>query len=82
MDGGTATVLAATITVVGGLLGIYLQKFRTENQKDHAAVMIELKWLRRIIERVEVKHDQHLSDFHLGERVDRTQTEGAKRHSS
>lgn len=78
MDGGTATVLAATITVVGGILGILLQKFRSENHEDHAAVMIELKWLRRIIERVEIKHDQHLSDFHSGERVDRSKNESFK----
>lgn len=67
MDSGTATVLAAIVTVVGGLLAIMVQSFRSENQKDHAEVITELRWLRRIVERVETKYDNHVIDYHGGE---------------
>lgn len=67
MEMGDATVVAATITTVGVLLGSLLQRFRAENRKDHAEVISELRWLRKIVERVETKHDKHIEQFHEGE---------------
>lgn len=58
-------VLAASVTAVGALLGTALSRFRRENRSDHAEVIRELRWLRRIVERVETKHDRHIDDFHL-----------------
>lgn len=78
---GNATIIAATITAVGTLLGVLLQRFRRENRKDHAEVINELRWLRRIVERVETKHDQHIDKFHQGEpsgRFERASQAGAK----
>ena len=66
MDIGTATVLAASVTAVGALLGNALHRFRRENRNDHAEVIHELRWLRRIVERVEQKHDNHVDAYHLG----------------
>lgn len=67
MEMGDATVVAATISTVGILLAGLLQRFRNENRKDHAEVISELRWLRKIIERVESKHDQHIEQFHEGD---------------
>lgn len=67
MDIGTATVVAATVSSAGGVLAILFQAMRRENREDHAEVITEIRWLRRIIERVEIKHDNHVVDFHQGE---------------
>ncbi len=67
MDIGTATVVAAMVSSVGGLLAFLLQSFRRENREDHADVISEIRWLRRVVERVEVKQDNHVVDFHQGE---------------
>lgn len=67
MDMGTATVVAALVSSVGGSLAFLLQSFRRENRKDHADVITEIRWLRRVVERVEVKQDNHVVDFHQGE---------------
>lgn len=68
MDAGLATVVAAAITGVGSVLVVLVQKFRSENRKDHAEVISELRWLRRIVERVETKYDKHVEEFHVGEK--------------
>lgn len=79
MDAGTATVVAAIVSMVGGLLAIMMQSFRNENHKDHAETITELRWLRKIIERVELKQDSHVVDFHAGGRSGKPKKNGAQR---
>ena len=67
MDGGIATVVSAVVAAVGAVTVGLLQRFRNENRKDHAEVISELRWLRRIVERVETKHDAHVEQFHSEE---------------
>lgn len=82
MDVGNATVAAAAITTVGVVLAALLQRFRAENRKDHAEVIAELRWLRRIVERVETKHDRHIDEFHKGESGGKSRKRGKPREQA
>lgn len=64
MDLGLSSVLAALISAVGLVLATLVQLVRKENRKDHAVVIEELRWLRRLVERVDAKHDAHIQAFH------------------
>jgi hypothetical protein len=67
------------VSVAGGLLAIMMQSFRNENHKDHAETITELRWLRKIVERVELKQDNHVIDFHVGGRSGKPKKKGAQR---
>jgi hypothetical protein len=67
MDMGLSGVLAALISAVGLVLATLVQKVRRENRNDHAVVIEELRWLRRLVEKVDAKHDAHIQAFHDSE---------------
>lgn len=64
MDWGA--VIAALVTVVGGVLTTILVMFRDENHKDHAMVVDSLDRLHSGMERVEHKIDSHITDHAKG----------------
>jgi len=61
MDTGTAAVLGALITAVGGVLVAIINKFRKENHEDHGRVREALEQVSNTIERVEGKVDSHIN---------------------
>ena len=79
MDSGVATIVAALVAAVGAIIVGVIQQFRSENRKDHAEVVAELRWLRRIVERVETKHDAHIEQFHS--REGRGKTRGSRKEA-
>jgi hypothetical protein len=71
MDGGWATVVAAAITTVGGVLVVLIQKARKENAKDHEVVQGILRMVYRSQQRTEDKVDkvadrlhEHIAEHH------------------
>jgi hypothetical protein len=54
-------IVVALISAVGGILGILIQRFRTENKEDHDIVMKKLDNVHEDVRHVEVKID-HLED--------------------
>jgi len=60
MDAGLATVLAAAVTGVFGLLVVLIQQLRKENRDDHAVVSRQLKFLMGQVARVDKKVDNHM----------------------
>ena len=66
MDTGTAAVLGALITTVGGVLVALINKFRKENHEDHDRVRHALERVSNTIDRVEGKVDSHL-EWHIKE---------------
>lgn len=61
MDTGTAAVLGALITAIGGVLVAMINKFRKENHEDHGRVRDALERVSATIERVEGKVDSHIN---------------------
>jgi hypothetical protein len=57
VDSGIALVLAAAVTGAFGLLTVIIQRFKTENRKDHDTVMAMLRLMRRAQDRTEDKVD-------------------------
>jgi hypothetical protein len=57
VDAGIALVLAAAVTGAFGLLTVVIQRFKTENRKDHDTVMAMLRLMRRAQDRTEDKVD-------------------------
>ena len=55
MDSGIALILAAAVTGAFGLLTVVIQRFKTENRKDHDTVMAMLRLMRRAQDRTEDK---------------------------
>ena len=75
MDAGWALILAAVVTAVGGIIVAVLQKFKKENNQDHAYVRGMLTMLYGSQRRIETKVDKvderlsnHLS-FHASEGI-------------
>ena len=66
MDTGTAAVLGALITAIGGIIVSLINKFRKENHEDHDRVRHALDRVSNTIERVEGKVDSHI-DWHIKE---------------
>ncbi len=60
MDAGIATVLAAAVTGVFGLLVVLIQQLRKENRDDHAVVSKQLRFLMGQVARVDKKVDNHM----------------------
>ena len=58
MDSGIALILAAAVTGAFGLLTVIIQRFKTENRKDHGTVMAMLRLMRRAQDRTEDKVDK------------------------
>jgi hypothetical protein len=59
-------VIAALVTVVGGVLTTLLVILRGENKDDHAMVISSLDRLADGMERVEHKIDSHITDHAKG----------------
>ena len=57
MDAGIASIWVACIGGSFSLIAVVLQKFRTENKKDHDTVMAMLRLMRRAQDRTEDKVD-------------------------
>lgn len=69
MTAELATVIAASISAIGGLLGIAIHEFRDmkkKNDVDHGAVMLKLNKVQKGVERVAERLDDHM-DWHLEE---------------
>lgn len=67
MDPAFATVLAATITAVCGLIGLALKQviaLRKENKADHGAVMDKLNEMQEDVRHVSSRLDDHI-EWHL-----------------
>jgi len=58
VDAGIASIWVACIGGTFSLLAIVLQRFRTENKKDHDTVMAMLRLMRRAQDRTEDKVDK------------------------
>ena len=58
MDAGIASIWVACIGGTFSLLAIVLQRFRTENKRDHDTVMAMLRLMRRAQDRTEDKVDK------------------------
>lgn len=67
MDAAVASIIVASIATMGSVLVAMIQKFRTENRKDHGAVMEALKDLHNDIEAVDEKIDGHII-WHLNDK--------------
>jgi len=67
MDTAIASIIVACIATVGSVLVAMIQKFRTENRKDHGAVMDALKDLHGDIKEVDEKIDGHIV-WHLNDK--------------
>ena len=74
MDMGTAAVVAASITAVGGVIvaGIQSSKkeareARQENKEDHAVVQAQLGMIYRSVGRVDDKLERHLVQHKEGQ---------------
>jgi hypothetical protein len=58
MDAGLATIWAACIGGGFSILAVVVQKFKSENRKDHDTVMAMLRLMRRAQDRTEDKLDK------------------------
>jgi hypothetical protein len=67
MDAAIASIIVACIAAVGSILVAMIQKFRSENRKDHGAVMEALKDLHSDIGEVDKKIDGHII-WHLNDK--------------
>lgn len=67
MDVGVATVIAACVTAVCGLIAFAVGEFRDmrrENREDHGAVMQKLNKVEEGVVHVKERLDDHI-DWHL-----------------
>lgn len=67
MDAGLATVLAASVTAVSGLLGASIKVFKDmhrENREDHGKVMNEILEVKQGVNTVSERLNDHI-DWHL-----------------
>lgn len=60
MDAGLATVLAAAVTGVFGVVIVLVQQLRKENRADHATVSKQLRFIMGQVARVDKKVDNHM----------------------
>lgn len=74
MDQGTAAVIVAGITTIGGIVIAFMQLFRKEqraareeNRQDHAIVQGQLGMIYRQVTRVDDKLEKHLAQHDEGE---------------
>ena len=52
-------VVAALVTGSFGVLGLFLRRFRDENQRDHAGVASKLRGLGRFLAEIKVSVDNN-----------------------
>lgn len=74
MTAEMATVIAASISAIGGLLGIAIHEFRDmkkKNSADHGSVMLKLNKVQKSVDRVAERLDDHI-DWHLEETHQKT----------
>lgn len=67
MDAGLATVIAAAVTTIGGLLGASIKIFKDmhrENREDHGKVMAEILEVKQGVNTVSERLSDHI-DWHL-----------------
>ena len=74
MDLGTASIVVACITTLGGIVVGFMQSFkkeskaaRLENREDHAVVQMQLKMIYKGLNKVDDKLDKHIQDHREGE---------------
>ena len=59
MDAGLATLLAAVVTGVFGVVIVSIQQLRKSNESDHAVVSKQLRFIMGQVARVDKKIDNH-----------------------
>jgi hypothetical protein len=67
MDPALATIIVASITTVGGLLGLSVKEFKSmkqSNSDDHGQVMKRLDKVQNSVDKVGERLDDHI-DWHL-----------------
>ena len=74
MDVGTASIVVACITTLGGIVVGFMQSFkketkaaRLENREDHAVVQMQLKMIYKGLNKVDDKLDKHIQDHREGD---------------
>jgi hypothetical protein len=74
MDLGTASIIVACITTLGGIVVGFMQSFkkesraaRLENREDHAVVQMQLKMIYKGLNKVDNKLEQHIQDHREGD---------------
>jgi len=60
MNAAVASIVAAVILAVGGVLAALVQGLRKENRSDHATVQAQLKFIYRAVNGVGDKIDKHI----------------------
>ena len=82
MDVGTASIIVACITTLGGIVVGFMQSFkkeskaaRLENREDHAVVQMQLKMIYKGLNKVDNKLDKHIQDHREGEHGKVTQAD-------
>jgi len=67
MDPAVATVIVASITTIGGLVGVAIKEFKNmqrRNTSDHGAVMNKLDAVQEGVNNVSERLTDHI-DWHL-----------------
>jgi hypothetical protein len=74
VDVGTASIIVACITTLGGIVVGFMQSFkkeskaaRLENREDHAVVQMQLKMIYKGLNKVDDKLDKHIQDHREGD---------------
>jgi hypothetical protein len=73
MDAGTAAIIVACITTLGGIVVGFMQSFkkeskeaRKENREDHAVVQMQLRMIYKGLNKVDDKLEQHIQSHGEG----------------
>ena len=73
MDAGSATIIVACITTLGGIVVGFMQSFkketkeaRRENREDHAVVQMQLKMIYKGLNKVDDKLEKHITSHGEG----------------
>ena len=82
MDAGTAAIVVACITTLGGIVVGFMQSFkkeskeaRRENREDHAVVQMQLRMIYKGLNKVDDKLEAHIQDHREGEHGKVTQAD-------
>lgn len=82
MDAGSAAIIVACITTLGGIVVGFMQSFkkeskeaRRENREDHAVVQMQLRMIYKGLNKVDDKLESHIRDHREGEHGKVTQAD-------
>jgi hypothetical protein len=74
VDAGTAAIVVACITTLGGIVVGFMQSFkkeskeaRRENREDHAVVQMQLRMIYKGLNKVDDKLEAHIQDHREGD---------------